>query len=203
MITIIDYQLGNLFSVQKAFEALGFPVRVSGDPHDLATSTHIVLPGVGAFPHGMRNLEKAGFLPVLEEEVRGKGKPFLGICLGLQLIAQRGYEHEECAGLGWISGEVRKLDAPAQGFKIPHIGWNDLSYPKSSRLFDGIPPQSDFYFVHSYALTGNAEDVVASVEYGGEITAAVERDNIYAVQFHPEKSQEKGLQLLSNFMHHA
>jgi glutamine amidotransferase len=204
MTIVVDYKLGNLFSVAKAFELLGEEVLVSGDPKDLARADRIVLPGVGAFPQGMRNLEEAGLSAALREEVAGKKKPFLGICLGMQLTATRGFEHEECDGLGWIEGEVRLIAAESAGLKVPHIGWNDVSAKEGSRLFRGIRPHTDFYFVHSYAMHCAKEaDVAARTSYGEDIVAAVEHENIYAVQFHPEKSQEAGQQLLENFLRHA
>lgn len=204
MTTVIDYKLGNLFSVAKALELLGEEVLVSGDPNDLRRADRLVLPGVGAFPQGMRNLEGAGLIDVLREEVLVKKKPFLGICLGMQLTAARGFEHEERSGLGWIDGEVRLISAQSANLKVPHIGWNDVSAKEDSRLFRGIRPNSDFYFVHSYALHCAQEaDVAAVTHYGEEIVAAVEHENIYAVQFHPEKSQEAGQQLLENFLRHA
>jgi len=163
-----------------------------------------VLPGVGAFGQGMRNVEAKGLRKVLEEEVMGKKKPFLGICLGLQLMAEKGYEHEECAGLGWIKGEVQKLDVEKQGLKVPHIGWNNLDIKKESRLLKNIKPDADFYFVHSYQLhSSHTEDIVATTTYGEEITAVIEHENMFAVQFHPEKSQEAGLTLLQNFVQYA
>lgn len=204
MITIIDYKLGNLFSVAKAFEAIGQEVVVTEDPKDLSRASHIVLPGVGAFPDGMKYLQEEGFIDAMKEEVIGKKKPFLGICLGLQLLADKGFEHRECDGLGWIKGEVKKLDVERLGLKVPHIGWNDLAIKRESRLFKGIKLNADFYFVHSYQLhCTDPQDVVATTTYGEEITAVVERDNIFAVQFHPEKSQEAGLALLENFVNHA
>lgn len=204
MTTIIDYRLGNLFSVAKALELLGEAVVVSGDPNDLRRADRLVLPGIGAFPQGMRNLEEAGLSDVLREEVLVKKKPFLGICLGMQLAATRGFEHEERAGLGWIDGEVRLIAAATSNLKVPHIGWNDVSVKEGSRLFRGIKPNSDFYFVHSYALQCAQEaDIAAVTSYGENIVAAVEHENIYAVQFHPEKSQEAGQQLLENFLRYA
>jgi glutamine amidotransferase len=204
MITIVNYKLGNLFSVAKAFESFGGEVRISSEPSDLRAATHIVLPGVGAFPHGMDNLREAGLIEVLNEEVIEKKKPFLGICLGLQLLAEKGYENGESAGLGWVKGIVKRLEVESAGLKVPHIGWNNLEVKKDSRLFAGVKPTADFYFVHSYALHPEEEsDIAATTEYGTKIVAAIERGNIYAVQFHPEKSQEAGLKLLENFLRHA
>lgn len=204
MVVIVDYQLGNLFSVKKAFETIGEEAKISSDPNDLKSATHIVVPGMGAFPHGMKNLEKGGFVEVLNEEVIEKKKPYLGICLGLQFLATRGFEHEEYPGLGWIKGEVKRLDAEKEGLKLPLIGWIDVTPKPGSQLFEGIQEGSDFYFVHSFALIPEDEkDIAATIEYGGKIVAAIEHDNIYAVQFHPEKSQDVGLKLLENFLKHA
>ena len=202
MIVVVDYKLGNLFSVAKALEYAGAQVKVSSAAEDLRAATHIVLPGVGAFPQGMQNLRNAGLIEVLNEEVLEKKKPFLGICLGMQLLADKGYEHEESAGLGWVKGEARKLEAG--GLKVPHVGWNDVTAKEGSKLFEGIKQGSDFYFVHSYQLhCADPGAVAATTTYGEAITAAVEQDNIYAVQFHPEKSQDVGLKLLENFLRHA
>ena len=202
MIVVVDYKLGNLFSVAKALEYAGAQVKVSSAAEDLRAATHIVLPGVGAFPRGMQNLRNTGLIEVLNEEVLEKKKPFLGICLGMHLLAERGFEHEESAGLGWVKGEARKLEAG--GLKVPHVGWNDVTAKEGSKLFEGIKQGSDFYFVHSYQLhCADPGAVAATTTYGEAITAAVEQDNIYAVQFHPEKSQDVGLKLLENFLHHA
>jgi glutamine amidotransferase len=204
MVIIVDYQLGNLFSVQKAFEAIGAPCKISSDPKDLKTATHIVVPGMGAFPHAMKNLEQSGFKEALVEEVIGNKKPYLGICLGEQFLAQFGFEYEKYPGLGWIEGEVKLLDVEKHNLKVPHIGWNNVTAKKDSKLFAGIKPDTDFYFVHSFGLVcKNPQDVAGTTMYGEELVAAIERDNIYAVQFHPEKSQEAGLQLLENFLKHA
>ena len=201
MIVIVDYGLGNLFSVQKAFEILGAPVKISGTAEDIHTAERIVLPGVGAFGDGMEFLRTKGLDRALTEEVIGKKKPFLGICLGLQFLAETGEEHGEHRGLGWIKGRVRKLAAEKQGLKIPHIGWNELTMVRASPMFTGINPDADFYFVHSFQLQcADPTDLVATATYGEKITAAVERGNIFATQFHPEKSQDNGLKLLQNFI---
>ena len=201
MIVIVDYGLGNLFSVQKAFEMLGAEVKVSGAAEDICAADRIVLPGVGAFGDGMDFLREKGLDSALTEEVMGKKKPFLGICLGLQFLAETGEEHGEHTGLGWIKGRIRKLDVEKQGLKIPHIGWNDLTMVRKSPLFAGINPVADFYFVHSYQLDcGDPADLVATATYGETITAAIQHGNIFATQFHPEKSQDNGLKLLENFI---
>ena len=204
MVVIIDYGLGNLFSVAKAFEMIGAEVLVSKNPKDLARADHIVLPGVGAFADGINYLKDKGFISELAEQVLKNKKPFLGICLGMQLLAEKGFEYGEHKGLGWLKGEVKKLDVEKLGLKVPHIGWNSLAIKKDSQMFFGIKPNSDFYFVHSYALhCTDASDVVATTFYGEEITSAVIHENIWAVQFHPEKSQEAGLKLLENFIKYA
>ncbi len=201
MIVVVDYGLGNLFSVAKALESVGAEVLISSKSEDLKRASHIVLPGVGAFADGMDYLNKNGLAEALQEEVIKNKKPFLGICLGMQLLGDVGYEYGEHSGLGWIKGDVKKINAEKFGLKVPHIGWNNLSFKKESRLFRGIRQDADFYFVHSYQLhCVNASDVVATAFYGEDITAAIESDNIFAVQFHPEKSQENGLKLLENFI---
>ncbi|TSC59565.1 MAG: glutamine amidotransferase [Candidatus Peregrinibacteria bacterium Greene0416_62] len=201
MIVIVDYGLGNLFSVQKAFEMIGADVKISGTAEDIHAADRIVLPGVGAFGDGMDVLREKGLDRALTEEVINKKKPFLGICLGLQFLAETGEEHGEHKGLGWIKGRVRKLDVEKQGLKVPHIGWNELSMVRESPLFADIKSDADFYFVHSYQLDcGDPQDLIATAEYGEKITAAVQRGNIFATQFHPEKSQDNGLKLLENFI---
>lgn len=201
MIVIVDYGLGNLFSVLKAFQLLGANVKISSDPADLQGAERIVLPGVGAFGDGMRYLREKGIDEALRKEVQEKKKPFLGICLGLQFLGDVGLEFGEHKGLGWIAGSVRKLEVEKLGLCMPHIGWNAVDFLKDSALFKGVKSGSDFYFLHSYQLVcENSEDLVATADYGGPVTAAIERGNIFAVQFHPEKSQQKGLKILENFM---
>jgi glutamine amidotransferase len=200
MIVVVDYGLGNLFSVAKALEMVGASVKISGDPHDIKEAERLVLPGVGAFGDGMNYLSRNGLDKVLSEEVLVHKKPFLGICLGLQLLADVGLEYGEHRGLSWVEGSVRKL-AVGENLKIPHVGWNDLSILKESPLFEGIKKGSDFYFVHSYQFVcTEPENVIASTTYGETITAAIQKDNIFATQFHPEKSQDSGLRLLENFI---
>jgi glutamine amidotransferase len=201
MVVVVDYGLGNLFSVAKAFEMLTAPVKISGEAEDIRAADRIVLPGIGAFGDGMKYLRASGLDRVLEEEVMGKKKPFLGICLGLQLLAEAGEEHGEHRGFGWIKGRVRKLRVEEFGLKVPHIGWNDLSVIRPHPLFAGVKPDADFYFVHSFQLDcGDPEDLAATATYGEQVTAAIHRGNIVATQFHPEKSQESGLKLLENFL---
>lgn len=198
-VAIIDYGSGNLRSVAKAFERVGAKVQVTSDIKDVAAATHIVLPGVGAFAdcmHGLKAL--SGMLDTLEKEVRQKKKPFLGICVGMQMLFERGYEHGVHAGLGWLEGEVVPL---VSKLKVPHMGWNDLRINGDHKLLSGIKTGAHVYFVHSYhAACKHSADVLATVEYGQTITAVVGRGNIMGTQFHPEKSQETGLTLLKNFL---
>lgn len=201
MILVVDYGLGNLFSVAKAFERLGATVVVSGDHADIKKAERVVLPGVGAFGDGMSYLKERGLDQALGEAILIKKKPFLGICLGLQMLADLGYEYGEHKGLGWIGGEVSKLDVEKADLKVPHIGWNEISVLKDSPLFVGLKPDADFYFLHSFQLVcKNRADLTAIAFYGGEITAAIQHENIFATQFHPEKSQENGLKILGNFI---
>ncbi len=198
MIKIVDYGMGNLRSVQKAFEKLGFEAAVSGRPTDLAHAPKLVLPGVGAFRDAIGELRKSGLdKPVLDHIA--SGRPFLGICLGLQLLFDVSYEDGEWEGLGVIPGKVvRFADQP--DLKIPHMGWNTLAFAKSTRLFEGIPEGSSFYFVHSYYVAPSDPSVIAArAQHGTDFTAAIARDNLFATQFHPEKSQHLGLRLLKNF----
>lgn len=201
MVVIVDYNLGNLFSVAKAFEMLGAAVKVSGEIADIERADRLVLPGIGAFNDGMTYLRAKGLDVALTNEVLKKRKPFLGICLGMQLLAPVGFEFGEHPGLGWIDGSARKLDAEKLGLKVPHIGWNDVAVVGDSVLFKEIKPNADFYFVHSYQLIPADQSLItATAQYGGTITAAIERGNIFATQFHPEKSQDNGLKLLENFL---
>ncbi|HSK47491.1 MAG TPA: imidazole glycerol phosphate synthase subunit HisH [Coriobacteriia bacterium] len=197
MIAIIDYRMGNLRSVQKSFEHAGVAdVVVTDDPAVLERADGIVLPGVGAFRDASANLKASGLEDVLRHRV-GHGTPFLGICLGLQLLADVGLEDGEWPGLGLIPGTCERLPG---GVKVPHIGWNTVEYPRDSALFDGIPESTAFYFVHSYRLVP-ADDgaIIGSTEYGVRFAAAVADANVFAVQFHPEKSSTMGLRLLANF----
>lgn len=204
MIVIVDYGLGNLFSVKKAFEYLGAPVSISSDPLEIAQAERLVLPGVGAFGDGMEYLRARGLDAALRHEVLENKKPFLGICLGLQLVGEVGFEFGENAGLGWIKGSVRQIDTTASELKLPHIGWNTISMLKESPLLKGIKPQAEFYFLHSFQLVcSDSSDIVATTEYGEAITVVIQRGNIFATQFHPEKSQESGLKILENFMAYA
>lgn len=200
MLLIVDYGAGNVKSVANAFGAAGADVEVSGAREKLERAERIVLPGVGAFGAAMDSLEARGLDRLLAKEVLENKKPFMGVCLGMQLLAKRGEEGGPRAGLGWIDGEVKKLSVPA-GLKLPHVGWNDVSINHACPLFKGIRDGTSFYFVHSYHLKlTNEETVAASCEYGERFAAAVWQDNIFATQFHPEKSQNAGMAVLENFL---
>jgi glutamine amidotransferase len=199
MIAIIDYGMGNLGSITKALQFVGADVVLTEDPSVAAEAERLVLPGVGAFGDGMKNLRERGFIPVLEDAMQ-KRKPFLGVCLGMQLLAKKSYEFGEHEGLDWIDAEVKKLEVPAP-LKVPHVGWNTVEWKSEHPLLSG-PKQSDFYFVHSYHLVlADESRVIGTTNHGGAIVAAVAWDNIFATQFHPEKSQKDGLKILENFFH--
>ncbi len=201
MIAVLDYGMGNLHSVTHAMAAVGAVVRVTNRPEDLRAAERIVLPGVGAFGECMKNLRSSGLIEPLEEEVLNNGKPFLGICLGLQVLAREGYELGVHQGLGWVPASVRRLDVEARGLRVPHVGWNEVKPLTASPLFIGLPPKPTFYFVHSYHLIPEDPDLnLAVCEYGVPFTAAIVRRNICATQFHPEKSQQNGLTFLENFL---
>jgi imidazole glycerol-phosphate synthase subunit HisH len=204
-VAIIDYGSGNLRSVAKAFERVApdaSSIQVTRSLEVVAQATHIVLPGVGAFAdcmHGLKALP--GMLPALRQEVLERGKRFLGICVGMQMLFEKGHEHGVHEGLGWLKGEVRQLDSVNHTLKIPHMGWNDLSVKGNHPLMRGLQSGEHAYFVHSYhAVCANTADVLATVTYGQSVTAVVGQGNIMGTQFHPEKSQETGLKLLKNFI---
>lgn len=199
MIAIIDYDAGNIKSVEKALISLGQEVKITGDPEEILRADKVILPGVGAFGDAMENLNRCGLVPVIHE-VAKKGTPFLGICLGLQLLFERSDEAPGVEGLGILKGEILRIPA-AEGLKIPHMGWNSLHLENDGRLFKGLGEQSYVYFVHSYYLKAEEEEIVkASTEYGTHIHASVEKGNVFACQFHPEKSGDVGLQILKNFV---
>ncbi len=199
-VLIVDYGMGNLGSVRRALEECGADVLVSDDPAELTNASAIVLPGVGAFPDGMRCLRERGWPAALQQAVRAERLPLLGICLGMQLLADRGEEGSDTEGLGLVPGVVR-LMAPADGARIPHVGWNDVQAVGHSPMFDNIPEGSDFYFVHSFHFVpANPAHIAAHTSYGGAVVAAVVADNIWGAQFHPEKSSRAGFHLLKNFL---
>jgi len=213
-VAIVDYGSGNLHSAAKAFEraagAAGHdqPILVTRDPDAVRRAERVVLPGVGAFADCRRGLAAvSGMLQALDETVRRKGRPFLGICIGMQLMAERGREYEVTEGLGWIAGEVDRITPADRSLKIPHMGWNTLKAVRPHPLLDGIalgPQGLHAYFVHSYQLNPeDRADLVAEADYGGPITAVVARDCYAGTQFHPEKSQQVGLQILKNFLEAA
>lgn len=199
---IMDYGMGNLQSVLNAFHAIGAAAEIVAEPAALDRFSHIVLPGVGAFGDGMRNLRERGWIPVMERLVLKEQRPFLGICLGMQLLATRGTEHGLHEGLGWIPGEVVRLNDQGGKFRIPHIGWDDVA-PESARgVYRGAVEKGGvFYFVHSFHLRPEDPSVVDGwCDYGERFAASLARDRIWAVQYHPEKSQKVGLQVLRNFV---
>jgi len=210
-VAIIDYGSGNLHSAAKAFERAAResghaqPIGVTSDPEAVRRADRVVLPGVGAFADCRRGLDRLpGMVEALSETVLRRGQPFLGICVGMQLMAERGREYETTQGLGWIAGEVCRISPGDPGLKIPHMGWNTLNERRSHPLFAGIPlgvRGLHAYFVHSYHLrVADGTDLVAESDYGGPVTALVARDNYAGTQFHPEKSQKLGLALIANFL---
>jgi glutamine amidotransferase len=210
-VAIVDYGSGNLHSAAKAFECaahengLDQPIVVTRDPDIVARADRVVLPGVGAFADCRRGLDAvSGMVEALEHAARGKGRPFFGICVGMQLLAERGREYEVVDGLGWIAGEVDRITPDDANLKIPHMGWNTLSVLRPHPLLEGLslgPQGRHAYFVHSFALKpAHRQDLVAEADYGGPVTAIVGRDNIVGTQFHPEKSQKFGLALIANFL---
>jgi imidazole glycerol-phosphate synthase subunit HisH len=199
-IAIVDTGVANRHSIRNALAFLGCDAELTVEPVRIRNADKLVFPGVGAFEPGMRSLRSRDLIELLHEQVIERRKPILGICLGMQMMAQLSEEGGEHTGLGWLPGRVRRLTPADTTLKIPHIGFNAVTWQQSSRLFAGLPQPVDFYFVHSYALETEPQFVAGAVEYGGPITAAIERDNIMGVQFHPEKSQGAGLQLLQNFV---
>lgn len=203
MFVIIDYGMGNVRSIYNAFTLLGKEVIITDDPKIIAESEAIILPGVGAFSDGMNNLKKKGLIDVLKNEVITKKKPYLGICLGLEFLATQSNEGGIFPGLGWIKGEVVKIQSQELAVKVPHIGWDDTKILKNDKLFNEIDDPS-YYYLHSYHLRLHPDEkniVTSTCNYGGvEIISSIHKENIYATQFHPEKSQETGLKLLKNFI---
>ncbi len=200
-VAIIDYGMGNLDSVTRAVEECGGVPRVTDRSEDIQAATHVILPGVGAFPEGIRNLKRRSLDRILWEQVIERQVPFLGICLGMQMLATRGWEGGETEGLGWIEGDVQRLEPSGEDTRIPHIGWNEVVCVRESPLFRGIESGRDFYFVHSYHLRcRREEDILTRTPYCGGFVSAVECERIFGVQFHPEKSQRLGFQVLTNFL---
>jgi glutamine amidotransferase len=196
MIAVVDYGMGNLRSVQKAFEHLGFAASICEDPAQLEAASHLVLPGDAAFGDAMRNLRERGWVEPLLRDI-ARGKPFLGICVGLQMMFSESEEMGRHPGLGLLPGKVRRFP-PAE--RVPQIGWNQVSLRKPSPLLEGVGDERFFYFVHSYYVeSAQPADVAGTTEYGLEYTSIAARDHLFGVQFHPEKSQQPGLKLLENF----
>jgi imidazole glycerol-phosphate synthase subunit HisH len=199
-VAIVNYGMGNLRSVANAIDAVGGAYRIADSVTDLDDATHIILPGVGAFGEAMARLKAAGFVEALAERVLRDKVPFLGICLGMQLLATRSFEHGEHDGLGWIAGEVRPI-AASEGLRVPHMGWNVAHVVRDSPLFRSLPPTQTFYFVHSFHhVPADPARVLADTEYGDRLAAVIGQDHIFGTQFHPEKSQKSGLLLLRNFL---
>ena len=199
MVAIIDYGVGNLFSLQSSLKAVGAEAVVTADKKVIAAADRVILPGVGAFGDAAAKLRESGMAEVVRREAAA-GKPLLGICLGMQLMFDKGYEYGEHDGLGLIHGSVRPIaEAIPEGFKIPHIGWNALSFRKESPLFKYINDGDYVYFVHSYHAADCADSVTAVTEYGGELTASAANGNVFGCQFHPEKSGNTGLEILRAF----
>jgi imidazole glycerol-phosphate synthase subunit HisH len=200
-IAVVDYGMGNLRSVSNAFEAAGQPVEIITRPEQLNGVAGIVLPGVGAFGDAMRNLHERGLVQVLDENVRTRNVPFLGLCLGMQLVATESVEHGAHRGLGWVPGRVVRIEPNGRPIRVPHIGWNDVHFAPRARLFAELGESQAFYFVHSYVLEPDSQDVVSGVcDYVGPFAASIETSNIFGTQFHPEKSQHAGLAALRNFV---
>ncbi|MFK8112833.1 MAG: imidazole glycerol phosphate synthase subunit HisH [Rubripirellula sp.] len=198
MITIVDYQMGNLRSVQKGIERIGGQAKISSDPHEIADAEKLILPGVGAFGDAMAEISRRKLDDPIREFCRS-GRPFLGICLGLQLLFERGFENGQHEGLGILAGDVVKFELPGS-FKVPHMGWNTIQKKAPAPLLSNTAEDTHFYFVHSYYVRPSDPSVIAlECDYGGPFCAMVWSDNVYATQFHPEKSQEEGLKLLQAF----
>ena len=201
MVGIIHCGTGNIGSVANAIEHIGGDARIVNSPEELEECERIILPGVGSFLEGMGSMRSKGFETALQLHAIELKKPTLGICLGMQLMAAYGTEGGGCRGLGWFDGSVEKLVPGTSAERIPHVGWNQLTIHREHDLLRGVPIQTDFYFVHSYAMkVANENELIASCDYASGVTAIVGRDNIFATQFHPEKSQDSGLKILENFL---
>lgn len=198
---IIDYGMSNLGSIRRAIEECGGDPIVTDDPRDISDADHLILPGVGAFPDGMRNLSEKGWVSAIRKAVLCEGIPLLGICLGMQLLASKGFEGDETDGLDLIPSEVRLLQPNSPDARIPHVGWNEITRTIKTPLLKNIMDGTDFYFVHSYHfIPKNKKHVAAVTDYCGEFVSIVNNENIFGTQFHPEKSGKMGFQLLSNFL---
>lgn len=204
MIGIVDYGMGNLLSVKNILDYLGEDNIICHDPGDLAKADRIILPGIGGFPDCVRALHKSGFVTALDEAVLMQKKPIMGICLGMQVMARYGHEFEKVTGLGWFDAEVVNINTVNSSIKIPNVGWEEIQLNKKSPLFKRLPAKSDFYLVHSFFMKFDSDDapeIDASYEVEGvKITAAIRKGNIFATQFHPEKSSDLGMTIVENFI---
>ena len=198
MLIVIDYDAGNTANVLRALEKIGVRAELSADPEKILSATGLILPGVGAYPAAMAELEKRGLVSVIKEAV-AKGTPLLGICLGMQILTEKGLEHEETMGLGFIPGVCRAIPA-SKDRPVPHMGWNTIRPVKENPLLTGLNDHSKFYFLHSYYfITENPADTICTTDYGLTFTSAVNHRNVYGIQFHPEKSHSNGIRVLQNF----
>lgn len=197
-VCILDYGSGNVRSVANLISYLGHSVTVSNEIADIQSATHLILPGVGSFGTAMKHIARRIPIAKVESEVFGNKKPFLGICVGMQVLVEVGYEYGEYAGLGWIPGTVDKLRV--ENSPLPHIGWNNVEMIKKPALFNNLDVINDFYFVHSYCVSTDDQYIAAETKYESTFCSSIQRDNIYGVQFHPEKSQKAGQQLIQNFL---
>lgn len=202
-IALIDYGMGNLKSIENALAAIGYHnVVVTADARQIEQSDFIILPGVGAFRDAMKNLKSRNLVDILNEQVKVRKKPVLGVCLGMQLLFESSAEGGRIEGLGWIPGSVELMELPDQ-YRVPHVGWNDLIISPDCETFEGLTADKNFYFVHSYHAVCDSEHVIASFDYGNKMTAAVQYQNVIGMQYHPEKSQNNGLHILKNVFSQA
>ncbi len=200
MIAIIDYGLGNLASIKNAFESIGAENEITDEKEKIQKADKLILSGVGAFGYGMENLKDMGLIDILNEEILINKKPILGICLGMQLMCKKSYEGGEFSGLGWLDAEVVRFPADKKEFRVPHVGWDDVDCDLKCPLFEGGKSRQTFYFVHSYYLEPKDEKItVGTCDYGVKFCAVTQKENIFATQFHPEKSQYEGLEILKKF----
>ena len=198
-VCILDYGSGNVASVYNLINRLDYDIKVSNKPEDIKKSSHLILPGVGAFGASVEKIKSNISIELLKDEVKVKKKPFLGICVGMQVLSERGYEFGENDGLSIIKGSVEKLDC--KNFPVPHIGWNEIKIQKQSELFKNMHEINDFYFVHSFEFkASDTNNIISTTNYGNDFVSAVQKENIFGVQFHPEKSQKAGQLLIKNFL---
>ena len=203
-VCIVDYGIGNIASIYNGALSSGHDVIVSSDPEKISKSSHLILPGVGSFQKGMEGIMSRGLIKILNDQVLFKKKPVLGICLGMQLFASRGFEDGDHKGLNWIKGKVEKIDKDLNNIKVPHMGWNEVKCKNKSKLLTNIEEPLIFYFVHSYQFLPDDKSVITGTcKHGKDLTSCIEYKNIYATQFHPEKSHNVGLQLLNNFFNNT